>query len=201
LTFTAEEILQNLKNAKEYASTYTFPDSRYYLSLAIRSYSDALNSVSRWWRFRNVYGGLVWIYLIGILAALFFVFYYHRDILEANLSVDPSAINAAAWGIIGAVLRAMWWLRGKVDKRLYRISYNIYFVSIPFIGGMLGSVIYLIILGGLVALGTGSEGVVNPLAIIPFAALAGYNWLWAITIFNKIGDLLTDTKTEIKSDI
>jgi len=56
---------------------------------------------------------------------------------------------------------------------------------------MLGSVVYLIILGGLFALQTNdTDSAINPLTIIPFAALAGYNWELAINLFNKIGDLL-----------
>ena len=142
-----------------------------------------------------------------ILAAVFTVFFYGRVTLTTNLGIDQAALNAAAWGVIAAVLRALWFLRGTVDERRYRKSSNLYFISIPFIGGILGSVVYLIILGGLLAISTTTitttnttttaaanpktiTATPNPLAIIPFAALAGYNWEWAINIFNRIGDLV-----------
>ena len=67
MTVTIHEILENLERARVYASSYNFSKSEFYLSLAINSFSEALNSVSRWWRFRNVYGGFMWIYSIGIL--------------------------------------------------------------------------------------------------------------------------------------
>jgi hypothetical protein len=138
-----------------------------------------------------MYGVLVWFYLIGILAAVFLVFFYDRELLTTNLGIDQAALNAAGWGVIAAVLRAMWFLRGTVDERRYRKSWNVYFISIPFIGGMLGSIVYLIIFGGLIAVSnTTTTSSINPLAIIPFAALAGYNWEWAINIFNRIGELV-----------
>jgi hypothetical protein len=82
----------------------------------------------------------------------------------------------------------------------YRNAYNIYFISVPFLGGILGAIIYLLLLGGLFALQGGTQsGVsqisINPLTIIPFAALAGYNWEWAINLFNRIGDFLMEDKT------
>jgi hypothetical protein len=41
-----------------------------------------------------------------LLAAIFLIFYSQAD-LETKLKVRDPAINATAWGVIGAVLRAM----------------------------------------------------------------------------------------------
>jgi hypothetical protein len=151
-----------------------------------------------------MYGIYVWFYLIGILAAVFFVFFYGSEPLTKGLGIDQAALNAAGWGVIAAVVRALWFLRGTVDENRYRKSWNLYFLSIPFIGGILGSIVYLIIIGGLLAVSSPNTTATpttpntvtttivkpNPLAIIPFAALAGYNWEWAISILNRIGDLV-----------
>jgi hypothetical protein len=198
-----------LEDAREHLDQGDFRALQKSLSSAKFAASKAIYKQSTWWRFLNIYGGHIWIYLIGLLAAVFFIFYLNGTEpsngsginqsginLATKLGVERSAINATAWGIIAAVLRAMWFLKSRVDERRYRNAWNIYFLSIPFLGGMLGSIVYLIILGGLFALST-NAGHINPLAIIPFAALAGYNWEWAITIFNKIGDLLIDGKTPL----
>jgi hypothetical protein len=197
-----DEAKTSLKNDE-----YPYKETERKLSEATELYSKALYKRKWYWRYVNMYGVYVWIYLIGILAAIFLVFFYGRVTLTTNLGIDQAALNAAAWGVIAAVLRALWFLRGTVDERRYRKSSNLYFISIPFIGGILGSVVYLIILGGLLAISTTTitttntittaaanpktiTATPNPLAIIPFAALAGYNWEWAINIFNRIGDLV-----------
>jgi hypothetical protein len=188
-----ERILNKLSEANENLSKEKYPYARTEknISEAIELYSKALYTPTPSWRFVNMYGAYMWFYLIGILAAVFFVFFYSRELLTTSLGIDQAALNAAAWGVIAAVLRAMWFLRGTVDERRYRKSWNLYFISIPFIGGILGSIVYLIILGGLIALSTTTTTAsINPLAIIPFAALAGYNWEWAINIFNRIGELV-----------
>jgi hypothetical protein len=133
---------------------YPYRETERKLSEATELYSKALYRRKWYWRYVNMYGAYVWIYLIGILAAVFFVFFYGRVTLTTNLGIDQAALNAAAWRVIAAVLRALWFLRGTVDERRYRKSSNLYFISIPFIGGILGSVVYLIILGGLLAIST-----------------------------------------------
>jgi hypothetical protein len=44
--------------------------------------------------------------------------------------------------------------------------------------------------------GNGSQGlneieISRPEVIIPIAALAGFNWEWAVRVFRRIGDLIT----------
>jgi hypothetical protein len=208
-----DDILNKLNEAKENLSKEKYPYAKIEknISEATEYYSRALYAPSRTWRFVNMYGIYVWFYLIGILAAVFFVFFYGSGPLTKGLHIDQAALNAAGWGVIAAVVRALWFLRGTVDENRYRKSWNLYFMSIPFIGGILGSIVYLIIIGGLLAVSTTTitttnitttnttaaaaapktiTATPNPLAIIPFAILAGYNWEWAINILNRIGELV-----------
>jgi hypothetical protein len=206
-----EDILNKLNEAKENLSKekYPYAKTEKNISEATEYYSRALYAPKRTWRYVNMYGIYVWFYLIGILAAVFFVFFYGSGPLTKGLHIDQAALNAAGWGVIAAVVRALWFLRGTVDENRYRKSWNLYFMSIPFIGGILGSIVYLIIIGGLLAVSTTTTTITtttnttaaaaapktitatpNPLAIIPFAALAGYNWEWAINILNRIGELV-----------
>jgi hypothetical protein len=82
-----------------------------------------------------------------------------------------------------------------VNDRMYRNSFTIYFISVPFLGGIFGGIVYILIVGGLVSVTQGQITVTNPYAIIPFAAFAGFNWEWAIGIFRKIEDLLKTEKS------
>jgi hypothetical protein len=113
-------------------------------------------------------------------------------------------------------------LKEKVDERGFRKAWNIYFISIPFLGGILGGVVYLIIFARYFIL-TGpsnptstatttikstSNAVTNSsisaITIIPFSALAGYNWEWAIGVFNQVGErfpIKTTPSKEISKSI
>jgi hypothetical protein len=192
-------LLNHIKEARSLLEQNKLPEAELEISKAKREYSRKVDAAPFGWKFSNLYGGYIWIYLVLLLAAIFLIFYSQAD-LETKLKVRDPAINATAWGVIGAVLRAMWFLKSKVDMRTYRNAYNVYFISVPFLGGILGAIIYLLLLGGLFALQGGTQsGVsqisINPLTIIPFAALAGYNWEWAINLFNRIGDFLMEDKT------
>ena len=132
------------------------------------------------------------------------------------IGLQQAAIHAATWGCIGGVLRGMWYLKDRVGDRKYRKSWTIYFLSVPFLGGIFGAIIYLVIIAGSVALDVDTSpqtsgqtdveqpgqkfNLGNPLAVIPFAALAGFNWEWAVILFKRIGDTFTqgDQHTEDK---
>ncbi len=113
------EILDNLIEANESLEKDDFPNCEYHLSQAKRGYSKALYAAPLRWRFFNEYGGPIWIYLILILGGVFMVFYFHRNPLATSIAVDPSALNAAAWGVIGAVLRTMWFFSKVKDFNSY----------------------------------------------------------------------------------
>jgi hypothetical protein len=208
-----ESILNKMQQARDELKsvqqnkTYDLSKCENLLSEAKQYYANALYSVGRVWIFENEYAGYIWIWLAGLLVSIF-ALYYFGDVLKLGnkLHVDDAAINAVVWGVIGATLRAIWFLKEKVDERGFRKSWNVYFISVPFLGGILGGVVYLIIFAGLVIL-TGpsnlptnatvaSKTIVNTptnpsisaIAIIPFSALAGYNWEWAIGVFNQIGE-------------
>jgi hypothetical protein len=91
----------------------------------------------------------------------------------------------------------MWYLKDKLSEREYKSSWWIYFVSTPFLGGIFGAIIYLIMIAGLLSLGVGQSDngetleINRPLVIVPIAALAGFNWEWAVKMFRRIGDLFT----------
>jgi hypothetical protein len=72
----------------------------------------------------------------------------------------------------------MWYLKDKVSEREYKNSWCIFFISAPFLGGIFGAILYLIIIAGILSLGVGensSQGfpdIDRPAVIVPIAALA-----------------------------
>jgi hypothetical protein len=174
------------------------------ISCAIHAYSEALYSTCKLWRFLNIYAAHIWIYLAAFLSiVLAFYLYFIDTYLENSAHIAQAAIHATTWGVIGSILRGMWFLKEKVGDRQYRNSWTIYFISVPFLGGIFGAIIYLVIIAGLLSFNgnmANPNTPANPIVIIPIAAFAGFNWEWAVAIFKRIGDLLSPTgpRTEDK---
>ena len=66
-----------------------------------------------------------------------------------KLDVQAAALHAATWGCVGGILRGLWYLKDKVSDRKYRNSFRIYFISVPFLGGLFGAIIYFLVVAGL----------------------------------------------------
>jgi hypothetical protein len=198
-----DDIQKNLREARTTLYNGDLSQSDYLASKALRSYDKALYSSSRLWRFSNVYAGPIWIYLIGFLIAVLVFYWVQLDVNFLRLNppgvrIQEAALHATTWGTVGAILRGLWFLKDKVSDRKYRNSQRIYFLSVPFLGGLFGAIFYFMIVSGLFILApaqapdilnqTGTSGNFSTVAIIPLAALAGFNWEWAIMIFKRIGD-------------
>jgi hypothetical protein len=147
-----EDIQNRLRGARNELYSGNFADSEYYTSLALRAYDKALYSTSRLWRFSNIYAGPVWIYLIGFLVAVLAFYWVQLDKNVLNLQpvkIQEAALHAATWGCVGGTMRGLWHLKDKVSDRKYRNSFRIYFLSVPFLGGLFGTIIYFIVMAGL----------------------------------------------------
>ena len=46
-------------------------------------------------------------------------------------------------------MRGLWYLKDKVSDRKYRNSFQIYFLSVPFLGALFGALVYLLFVAGL----------------------------------------------------
>lgn len=65
------------------------------------------------------------------------------------------------------------------------------FFSAPFIGGIFGDIIYLVIAAGLVVLSKDVAAGPRELVVLAAAAFAGYNWEWALKRFEGAGSKLS----------
>jgi hypothetical protein len=191
-----EDIQRYLNEARTKLYDDDLSGSEYFTSKALRSYDQALYTPDRLWRFSNVYGGPMWIYLIGFLGAVlaFYTIQLDGNFLNLNVRIQEAALHATTWGTVGAILRGIWYLKDKVSDRRYRNSLTIYFLSAPFLGGLFGAILYFMIVAGLFIIAPAeAQGILNQpnvssVTIIPLAALAGFNWEWAVMIFKRIGD-------------
>jgi hypothetical protein len=163
------------------------------VSCAIKDFASELRSAPRGWTLVNVYALDIWLYLIGVLAFVFlFYFFDLTSIITEQFGIPRIAVDAAMWGVVGGILRGLWKLWTRVNDRNFRQTWRIYFLSCPFLGGILGSIIYILIVAGLLVLSGSTEvkGENQQLIVMGFAGLAGYNWEWAIKRFDKIGEML-----------
>ncbi len=154
------EIVEELKEARISHERNDYPEAQKQLSLALQKYSKAVHSTSWKWRFVNLNGGYLFIYFISLLVVIgsFYAFLGIKGFELVDQMAQPpfggvseSAIHAVTWGMIGGTLRGMWYLKDKVGDRKFRNSWNLYFISVPFIGALFGAIIYLIIVAGLLA--------------------------------------------------
>jgi hypothetical protein len=200
-----KSIHDHLKQAKDDLDEHNYSDCTRDTSLARLSYLKILYSKPWRWRFVNLYAGPVWIYLATFLALVMAFYIYFVDEYFQNITgIDQAAIHAVTWGCLGSVLRGMWYLKDKVSEREYKNSWWIYFISTPFLGGIFGAIIYLVLIAGLLSLGVEQSSneetlqINRPLVIVPIAALAGFNWEWAVNMFKRIGDLFTPSSDSNK---
>jgi hypothetical protein len=165
------------------------------ISLALGKYYEALHSTKRFWRFKNIYAGFIWIYLVSFLVCTF-VFYYFLGASfvlqrlgiaeQSDTNHHSNGIFAVTWGIIGGDLRGFWFLKENVDKRLYRNAWTVWFISSPFIGGILRILAYSILVGGLFTLAKINLDITNDAAIIAISTVAGFAWPSSMELTMKI---------------
>ena len=194
---TFENIQNILLEARKAIDDSHLSEAETKLSLANGKFNYALQSTPRHWRFSNLYAGYIWIYLIGFLVGIFIFYYFDFDgQLSQDNNFNQSAIYATTWGCIGSILRGLWFLKKRVDLKDYENSWAMTFLSAPFIGSILGVVVYLLIIGGLLSITQQNLDIKNIFAIIPFSAFAGFNWEWAIEQFKKLENVLGGSKKD-----
>jgi len=184
------KIEDTLREAREFLKQDNLVDAETKQATALAHIHDALSKPTSGWRFVNVYAAPIWIYLLGVLVSLFLFFYSDFDnTIETKLGITEDMVFVVSWGIIGGILNSLWRLKESVGGQMNKRSFGIYYLSSPFIGGIFGAITYLVIIGGLISInGTISPSSIIP--IIPIAAFAGYNWEWAVGLFNKIADIV-----------
>jgi hypothetical protein len=91
----------------------------------------------------------------------------------------PSPVLAL--GVLGAVLRGLYWLQYQVSRRIFRAQFVVAQLAAPWIGLLLGVASYLVIRGGLFTLEASSGHAADitedhSLLVRVVAFVAGFQW-------------------------
>jgi hypothetical protein len=205
-----EDIQKILDEARHIAdpnntANLSIPKCQTKISLAAGKYYEALHC-SQWsWRATNIYAAHIWVYLLSFLGAVILFYYYggvdffieKLNILDTqdDLQYYRNGIYSVTWGIIGGIFRGIWFLKRRVDDREFRNSWTLWYLSSPIIGGILGVIIYLVLIGGLITLSTSELSIENSLVVMGVAAIVGYNWPAATDMIKRVGDSITGSKS------
>ena len=132
------------------------------------------------WRMNNRFGILP-IFFTAMSAVLTYLF-----VFRIWLDLDRMSVihHAAFAGMVGAVLRSLYWLQFQTGKGLLRPRWFTTFIVAPPIGTILGGLIYLLIKASVQAV---SKDIVNTdwPTISLLAAFAGFKWEWALEILEE----------------
>jgi len=197
-----ENIGENLNRARQNLTDGTTPaldECEHQITIASGKFSNALYNTDTSWRFNNIYAGWIWIYLISflILDLTFFVAIVSEPsrldaVFGKNSSQYLIGIYSTMWGIVGGILRALWYLRRLVDDRKYRNSFLQFNLSAPFFGGIFGSFSYFIMLAGLLVVnGTAQGEIKNIFLMICVSSILGFSWPNMVQLIKNLADSIS----------
>lgn len=150
---------------------------------------EVIYKKSMWWRMINYHQ-------LHILA-------YHLAILALLLNVGSGwlteaadifwTVPAAAFGLgaLGSTLRGLYYLHLQVAKRIYRVGFLVSHLAAPWIGGLFGLFVFLLLEAGVLAMQGGPVPTQAPFSPSPLsyalAFLAGFKWEWLLNRLESIG--------------
>jgi len=138
----------------------------------------ALNRAqSRWWYVANNRFGIL---PIVLTAAGTLIIYWVLFIYLLNLSFFETAHHPVFWGLVGAVLKSLYWLQQKTNRGLLRPRWFTYFIVAPFVGVILGAIAALLVRVGVRITNKSTTAVPDWETVAIIAAFAAFNWEWAL---------------------
>jgi hypothetical protein len=152
---------------------------------AYDSFNTAVRKAGFFWRVQYAFAIPYFLYLVGILAAFLLLVLFVK--LPPTPTLLPVPKRAFMWGMIGSVLQGFWWLWGQVSDRHFRKSWIVWFLAVPFIGALLGGIMYLAFSVGVVA--ATKTTLQDPSVPLLLAALAGFSWKWAVGVLDNLTKL------------
>jgi len=159
---------------------------------ARNKFDMAIQEAGSRWRLEYCYGIRWFIYLVAVLIAVFMLVWLRP--LPLWLTLVPVPKRAIMWGVIGSVLQGFWALWQAVSHRDFRRFQMAWFLAVPFIGGLLGAVMYLAFVAGVVA--ATRSTLQDPTLPLLVAALAGFSWKWAVGVLENLAEIFKGGKSE-----
>jgi hypothetical protein len=177
---TVEEILASLKTAGAAIKANDLIAANESLLVG----RAALNGVQsqKWYVANNRFGFIP----IVFTAAGTGVIYWFLFIYLLNLSFIETTHHPVFWGLIGAVLKSLYWLQQKINRGLLRPRWFTYFIIAPFVGVILGAIATLLLRVGVRLANKSATAVPDWETAAIVAAFAAFNWEWALEKF-KLG--------------
>lgn len=95
-------------------------------------------------------------------------------------------VAAAGFGILGAVLRSLYWHHRKIQLSQFYDRFLVGHISAPWIGGILGILVYMVVLAGLVVVSGEDARIENQLFVYALALAAGFSWERAMPMLESV---------------
>lgn len=180
----AYEELQNQTNPVEKRVLRAWQKYR----LAHHQFNQAQNSASFWWRFQYLFGGPFIVYLVALLALTFLAwFLFGPKLSDSKILWIPSW--AYLWGLVGSILHGLWSHWQHVSDRRLRKAWFSWYLLLPFLGGILGALMYLVFFAGFIA-ATGGVQIQSEYFVMLLSALAGFSTEWAVKTLHEVTELI-----------
>jgi hypothetical protein len=135
---------------------------------------------SRTWRLIRVHQVPLFSFYLLCLSTLAVLALSPVHLWFTSLWGVPSPVLAL--GMLGALLRGLYWLQFQVSRRIFRAPFILAHFAAPWVGLLLAVASYLLVKGGLLTL-QASPG--NDFLIRVVAFFAGFNWTWFLTRLNR----------------
>jgi hypothetical protein len=172
-----EEIIAAIKGlSKKKPETF---EARKTWSFVTSEFNRLVNSTTKFrWRFKYIYGGPAFVYLIAFLSTLLAVwFLFWPSLLNYDIFWVPA--SAFLWGAVGGILWGFWRLWQHANAREIRKAWYNWYITLPLMGSILGALIYLMLLAGLLAI-TGDVQIQSQFLPMLLSGLAGFSSRWAV---------------------
>jgi hypothetical protein len=186
---SSEQITESIRKARELIDKEHLPEAAAELGRGGIVLHREIYSRSALWRVVNIYQIQIFLYYLLCLIALAVLSLSPAREFVPSLWGVPSFVLGL--GVLGAVLRGLYWLQVQVSSGIYRAPFLLAHLAAPLIGLLLAVVSFLLAKGGLLALGASSaqatDVTVGHDSLIRIAAfLAGFNWKWMLERLNSI---------------
>lgn len=197
-----DSISSQILDARNLASKGQYPEARKAIMNAYGQLHQAVLEKSRLWRARHIHCLHLYAYFAALLAILLWLGLAEKpsfisDYVSSHIWGIP--VSMAAYGMLGGIVRCLFWLPQKIQSRSFRTQFEMVYVGAPWLAMLLGMFAYVLLNVGFMTLSgeSGDGKALNPAVgydsepgFVAAAVLAGYSWEW---FADKISSKLAGT--------
>src|SRR3982750_4300294 len=169
-----ERIVQSIRMARDLVDQKNITRAAEELTKGELIFQREICRRSLIWRLIRVYQSHIFVYYMVCLATLAVLALSPIRQYFTSLWGVPTPVLAL--GMLGALLRGLYWLQFQVSRRIFRAPFVMAHFAAPWVGLLLAIAAYLLTKGGLLVLQASSGS--NDLLVRAVAFFAGFNWTW-----------------------